>query len=118
MPDSSSDKRRPRAPRENRLIDVPSPPPSTRPPSPSMTWHPAHRRQDAGGEHQPEQRQRQEHLPAEPHQLIVAEAREGRAHPEKNEHHKKNLGDQPDRPRDPGERGDRDRRQPAAEKQD
>ena len=52
-----------------------------------------------GGQHQPEQRQRQEHLPAEPHQLVVAVAREGAAHPEEDEQAEADLQDEPDRAR-------------------
>ena len=48
---------------------------------------PARRHQNARRQHQPEQRQRQEHLPAQPHQLVVAEAREGRPHPQEAEQH-------------------------------
>src|SRR6266446_7794939 len=51
--------------------------------------------------HQPHERRRDEHLPAEAHDLVVAVARERRPEPQEQRHHEEDLGEQP------GERRDR-----------
>src|SRR6185312_4351582 len=114
MPDNSSPSSRPRASRENTLIGRSSSPP------PPLSTHrnPAGGGQDAGGQHEPEQRERQKHFPAQPHQLVVTEARKGRTHPENAETDEGYLEGQPNRARDPGERRHPERRQPAAQEQD
>src|SRR5712664_4603612 len=73
--------------------------------------------QHAGDDNHHRQRQRQEHLPAEPHQLVVAVARHDRLRHRKQEEHEKYLEREPDHPGYPGERRDCDRRQPAAQEQ-
>src|SRR3546814_12753220 len=75
-------------------------------------------RSHARGQHQPEQRERQEHLPAEAHELVVAIAREGRADPKEAGQHQGDLDKQPDRPRNPGKGREVERRQPADAEQD
>src|SRR6202042_2563536 len=74
--------------------------------------------QHAGDDNHHRQRQRQEPLPAEPHQLIVAVARHDRLRHRKHEEHEKYLEYEPDDSGYPGERRQRDRRQPAAHEQD
>src|ERR1700687_30884 len=71
--------------------------------------------QHAGDDHHHRQRQRQEYLPAEPHQLVVAVARHDRLRHRKQEEHEKYLEREPDYAWHPGERRYRDRRQPAAQ---
>src|SRR5579875_1709565 len=56
---------------------------------------------DQPGQGDVDQRQRQEHLPGQPHQLIVAEARQGRSQPDVEDEEDKRLDDQP-----PEARGD------------
>src|SRR6185312_8377328 len=73
---------------------------------------------DGGDNHHHGHRQRQEHLPAEPHELIVAIARHNRLGHGEQEKQKERLEHEPDRPRHPGERRIRHWRPPAAEKQD
>src|SRR5947209_14994766 len=46
---------------------------------------------------QPHDRKRYEHLPAEPHDLVVAVARERRPEPQDQRHHDEDLGEQPRR---------------------
>src|SRR5258708_9693154 len=60
--------------------------------------------QHAGDDDHHRQRQWQENLPAEPHQLVVAVARHDRLRPPKQEEHKKNLDREPHPSRPPGER--------------
>src|SRR6267154_3327982 len=74
--------------------------------------------QYAGDDDHHRQRQWQENLPAEPHQLVVAVARHDRLRHRKQEEHEKNLEREPNHSRHPGERRYRDRRQPAAKEQD
>src|ERR1700730_7292481 len=62
----------------------------------SLVRDQAGRHQNAGGQHQPEQRQRQKYLPAQAHELIIAEAREGGAHPEEAEQHQGDLAGEPE----------------------
>src|SRR6202453_3443078 len=62
--------------------------------------------QHAGDNHHHRQRQRKEHLPAEPHQLVVAVARHDRLRHRKHEEHEKYLEYEPDHSGHPGE-GDR-----------
>src|SRR5271165_5656093 len=66
--------------------------------------------QYAGDDDHHRQRERQEHLPAEPHQLIVAVARHDRLRHREHEEHEKYLEREPDHPGHPGERRKRDRR--------
>src|SRR4028118_1866862 len=47
-----------------------------------------------GDRDQVEDGDREQHLPAEPHELVVAEAREGPAHPDEEEHAGRDLGHQ------------------------
>src|SRR6266436_6941252 len=68
-------------------------------------------------QHQPEQRKRQKHLPAEPHQLVIAEPREGRTYPQETEQHEGDFQREPDWARDPGEGCDAKRSEPAAEEE-
>src|ERR1700729_3461924 len=63
-------------------------------------------------------RQRKEPFPAQPHQLVVAVARHDRLRHRKHEEHEKYLEPEPDDSGYPGERRQRDRRQPAAHEQD
>src|SRR5690606_108461 len=57
----------------------------------------AHARQDESGlDDQPDQRDRDQHLPAQPHDLIVAIAREGRSDPEVAELEEADLQAEPD----------------------
>src|SRR5256885_14477374 len=44
---------------------------------------------------QPHDRERYEHLPAQPHDLVVAVARERRPEPQEQRHHEEYLGEQP-----------------------
>src|SRR5689334_3620480 len=90
-PEMSSVRRRLRPARSRRAMVTPS------------LRRPAGCGEDARGQHQPEERERKEHLPAQPHQLVVAEARKGRAHPKEAEEAEGDLQEKPDRPRDPGE---------------
>src|SRR6202040_4102722 len=71
--------------------------------------------QHAGDDDHHRQRQRQEPLPAEPHQLIVAVARHDRFRHREHEEHEKYLEHEPDDSRYPGEWRQRHRRQPAAQ---
>src|SRR6476646_3807487 len=71
--------------------------------------------QDAGDDDHHRQRQWQENLPAEPHQLVVAVARHDRLRHRKQEEHEKYLQREPDHAGYQGDRGHRDRRQPAAQ---
>ena len=73
-------------------------------------------------DHEPDQRHRNQHLPAQAHDLIVAIAREGRAQPEKAEHRHESLQPEPEKARVPRARTDRrqpavERREPAAEEE-
>src|SRR4051812_30694242 len=45
--------------------------------------------------HDPHQGQGDEDLPAEPHDLVIAVARERRANPEEGEHEERDLGEEP-----------------------
>src|SRR6202790_3813983 len=74
--------------------------------------------QRAGDDHHHRQRQWQEYLPAEPHQLVVAVARHDRLRHRKQEENEKYLEGEPAHPGYPGERNHRDRRQPAAQEHD
>ena len=75
--------------------------------------------QPARDEDDEQQAERQEDLPAEPHQLVVAVARHGRLHPAEDEEEEAHLGEQPDDARDSTvERRPVERRQPAAPEQD
>src|SRR6478736_2873898 len=58
--------------------------------------------QHAGDDDHHRQRQWQENLPAEPHQLVVAVARHDRLRHRKQEEHEKNLEREPDHSRHPG----------------
>src|ERR1700721_4677978 len=62
--------------------------------------------QHAGDDNHHRQRYRQEHLPAEPHQLIVAVARHDRLRHRKQEEHEKSLEKHPDNPGTHGEGGE------------
>src|SRR3546814_10438329 len=64
------------------------------------------------------QRERQEHLPAQTHQLVVAVARHGGAHPDEDEQQDEDLQAKPDDARNPVERRDVEGRQPAPEEQE
>ena len=75
-----------------------------------------------GDDQDPGQRDRDEHLPAERHQLVVADPGQGAAQPEEAEHQDEHLGQEPEhrppaavRPRP--DAGDRPGRAPAAEEQ-
>src|SRR5271166_532909 len=63
----------------------------------SRIWKPAEGQQRTGGQHQPQQRKRQKYLPAQPHELIVAVAREGRADPKEDEQAEADLQDEPEK---------------------
>src|ERR1022692_4558347 len=49
-----------------------------------------------GDDHDPGQRDRDEHLPAEPHQLVVADPRQRAAQPEEHEDQDQHLGQEPE----------------------
>src|ERR1022692_4072852 len=75
-----------------------------------------------GDDHDPGQRDRDEHLPAEPHQLVVADPGQSAAEPEEAEHQGEHLGQEPEhrppaavRPRPYA--GDRPGRAPATEEE-
>src|SRR6476646_3372683 len=70
---------------------------------------------DAGDDRHHGERQRQEHLPAEPHQLVVAITRHDRLDHGEHEKEEKRLEREPDHARNPCERRIWHRRQPAAE---
>src|SRR5258708_22750393 len=65
------------------------------------------RRLHPRGDHdEPHDRERYEYLPAEPHDLVVAVARERRPEPQEQRHHEEDLGEQPrERRAFGGERG-------------
>src|SRR5476651_359151 len=65
--------------------------------------------QHAGDHNHHRERQRQEHLPAQPHQLVVAVARHDRLRHRKQEEHEKYLEREPDHAGYPGEWHSRDR---------
>src|SRR5438105_10383024 len=93
-PESSSVSSRLRAPRSSKAMSE----------GPHLCAVPLLRRRSGGDQktrrdHQPEQRERQKNLPAETHQLVVAEARKRRANPEEQEKAERDLEDEPDRPR-------------------
>src|SRR5262245_36860329 len=52
---------------------------------------------DQGSDDGVDRRDRQEHLPAEPHQLVVAEARNRRANPDEDRDGDEELEDEPER---------------------
>src|SRR3954451_24809575 len=85
----------------------------------SLLWfrNPAAELQHGGGEDDPAQRHGQEYFPAEPHQLVVAVARQGALGPREDEQKQRDLDGEPDDARNPGEGRERDRRHPAAEEQ-
>src|SRR5258708_14556251 len=59
------------------------------------------RRLHPRGDHdEPHDRERYEYLPAEPHDLVVAVARERRPEPQEQRHHEEDLGEQPRERRD------------------
>src|SRR5580698_5530907 len=74
--------------------------------------------QHTGDDHHHRQRYRQKHLPAEPHQLVVAVARHDRLRHRKQEEHEKRLEHKPDYSGHPGEWRIGDRWQPATQEQD
>src|SRR5689334_21238273 len=59
----------------------------------SIRLEPA-RERHGGHQDEIEDGERQQHLPAEPHELVVAEAREGPPHPDEDGHADADLGDQ------------------------
>src|SRR5258705_10657779 len=69
--------------------------------------------QHGGDDDHHRQRQWQKHLPAEPHQLVVAIARHDRLRHRKQEEHEKRLENEPTDPGNPGKRRSGDRRKPA-----
>ncbi len=71
------------------------------------------RQQPRAHDQQPHQGDRNEDLPAQAHDLVIPEAREGRADPDEHGHHEEGLEAQPDPARD--EVQGRHRRQPAAQ---
>src|SRR5690554_726524 len=56
---------------------------------------PSRRQQHARDQNEPAERERQEHLPPQPHQLVVAVTREGRANPQEEEQHQRDLQRKP-----------------------
>jgi len=72
-----------------------------------------------GDRDQVEDGERQQHLPAEPHELVIAEARERPAHPDEEGHGDRHLGDQRQQADDRADpSGQMDERQgPAAEEE-
>src|SRR5215208_439309 len=76
-------------------------------------WKRQHR---AGGDEQPENGERNEHLPTQVHQLVHAQARQGPADPQEGEHEKRCLEPEPD-PVEGPEVKERERRLPAPEEQ-
>src|SRR5256885_10196136 len=71
-----------------------------------------------GDHHQPDDRERYEHLPAEPHDLVVAVARERRPEPQEQRHHEEDLGEQPREWRDRAQKRRIDGRRPTAAEHD
>src|SRR5580700_630845 len=59
----------------------------------------------------------QQHFPPEIHEPVVAEPRQGPAHPDHHEEKHEHLAEEPDRPGDPVEGMERQERQPATEEQ-
>src|SRR5882762_5367103 len=82
--------------------------------SPNIPW----RLHPDGDHHQPYDGERYEHLPAEPHDLVVAVARERRPEPQEQRHHEEDLGEQPRERRDRAQERGIDGRRPAAEEQE
>src|SRR5690606_20802966 len=66
----------------------------------------------------PYQRHRDEHLPAQAHDLVVAIARKRRPEPQEEKSDERKLDAEPDDRRHPGERCEVERRVPAAEEHD
>src|SRR5439155_22814876 len=62
----------------------------------ASSWQPSEGHENAGGERHPEQRKRQEHLPAEPHELVVAIARHDRLHHGEHEEDETEFAQEPD----------------------
>src|SRR5947209_6527923 len=58
---------------------------------------------------------RQDNLPSQPHELIIAIARDERVRHGEQEEYERRLEGEPDRPRHPGEGRNRKRRQPSAQ---
>src|SRR5258706_4170672 len=69
-------------------------------------------------QHHPYEGNRQEHLPAQPHQLIVAITRDDRLHHREDEEEEHDFDEEPDDARNRIKRDDIDGRQPAAEEED
>src|SRR5688572_33508644 len=63
---------------------------------PSLIRQQVEEHQHARRQHDEAERERQEHLPAEAHQLVVAVAREGRTHPQEAEGNEADLHREPD----------------------
>ena len=80
--------------------------------------NPAAELQHGGGDDDPAERHRQEHLPAQPHQLVVAVAGQRSLGPAEDEQQEHDLEAEPHEARHPGEGRVRDRRHPAAQEQD
>src|SRR5271157_4572964 len=99
-------------------VSAPIAPPSSTSLRSSDSRQPSEGHEDARRHHDPKQGQRQEHLPTQPHQLVVTIAREGRADPKEQEQNERHLGEEPERTRNPIEGRDVDGRKPAAEEED
>src|ERR1700693_2774627 len=68
--------------------------------------------------HDPDERDRDEYLPAQAHDLVVAIAGERRANPQKDEQNAADLAEEPEKAPDALARQGRPWREPAAEKHD
>src|SRR5271170_498643 len=85
---------------------------------PSSVSAPASSLQDAGHHHDHEQRDRQENLPAEPHQLVVAIPRDERLHQGDHEEDEAQFRHEPNDAGNPSEGDEGNRREPAAKEED
>src|SRR5437899_5205098 len=85
-PTTSSESRKARAVRSREAMTI----------SLKEFGNPATELQHGGGQHDPAQRHRQEHLPAQPHQLVVAIAGQCSLGPAEDEQQERDLEREPD----------------------
>src|SRR6266852_244649 len=102
---TSSESRKARAVRSREAMTIPQ----------EELGNPAAEMEHGGGADDPAQRHGQEHLPAQPHQLVVAIAGQRSLGPAEDEQQERDLGAEPHEAWHPGEGRVRDRRHPAAE---
>src|SRR5262249_6507771 len=91
-PTTSSDSRKARAVRSREAMTI----------SLEKLRNPAAELQHGSGEHDPAQRRGQEHLPAQPHQLVVAVPGQRALGPAEDEQQERDLGAEPDDAGHPG----------------